>query len=444
MGWNFISEPPSAQSASAAIPRSGAEYRRDDSDEPAGTAAVSAKIPNEEGLPGSVASAADGSGAEGPPSTGTAIDYLYRMKAAHAAAHNGDPMPPATVRATMRKLLALQSLYFEDAEAVSAYGDRGYWEALAGGELHVTDTPRRVSGGTTSTVAAGELGAEGYTIIRGGAAPSGDPAIFARLNRAAGALAAAGWPPAFLLVYDEVWQVLHCAAESFASLLGDECWLEPDLNVWALRPDPPAPADATTAHPEIYIGKNFGSSHRDMRYDQCHDPDTGDFRSCNAWVPINPSGATRQNGCMSVVPITKDDFFFSPAHPNHMATAAAGLSYEPVHLVAAAGDICTWLPSCVHWGNPCQAGLAEEPRISIAATFRSNDAPRSAYGDIAPRTAAGISGDNDGPQPVQRRNLDQIGLSQRLSYAAKALLAFSHWYPGFPGLTADRLERGSR
>ena len=45
-----------------------------------------------------------------------------------------------------------------------------------------------------------------------------------------------------------------------------------------------------------------------MKYNMCHDVDTEKYNSLNAWVPMNPSGASAMNGAMRVIPIDYDDF----------------------------------------------------------------------------------------------------------------------------------------
>ncbi len=116
-------------------------------------------------------------------------------------------------------------------------------------------------------------------------------------------------------------------------------------------------------------------------------------------------------------------------------------------LEAAAGAACLWVPSAVHWGGACAAAAPCEPRASFAATFRRAAAPRSRFGN------GGGNCDNDGdddgnegpgetpagetvagPPPLRRAELRALPLSRRLAYASKALLAYSHWHPGFPGL----------
>jgi len=43
------------------------------------------------------------------------------------------------------------------------------------------------------------------------------------------------------------------------------------------------------------------------------------------------------------------------------------------------------------------------------------------------------TGGEDGPGPLARADLLELSLEKRLSYAAKAVLAYSHWSPGLPG-----------
>ena len=128
-------------------------------------------------------------------------------------------------------------MYFEDSEATELFGDASYWEKLSGGALHVTGTPLRSNdvcghgasggehrtGGTAdarapqprllaTTPAAGahavsNLKERGFAVLPRGAVPAGGTDVFERLGKGVAALRAAGWPPAFLLVYDEMWQV---------------------------------------------------------------------------------------------------------------------------------------------------------------------------------------------------------------------------------------------
>ena len=47
------------------------------------------------------------------------------------------------------------------------------------------------------------------------------------------------------------------------------------------------------------------------------------------------------------------------------------------------------------------------------------------------------------PKPIRQNNIESLTLSQRLSYVAKSIISYSHWYPGLPELTLARLNKGS-
>jgi hypothetical protein len=211
--------------------------------------------------------------------------------------------------------------------------------------------------------------------------------------------------------------------------------MQADMNCWALRPDPAPTHDGAR---ECYVGGNFGASHRDQRYSASHSPADGSPQSVNVWCAFNPSGATRCNGAMRVIPIHSDDFFFSPSHDLHMDTATSlafdnGRAHDAaVVLHAARGQTCMWSPSLIHWGGSCSHSSAHEPRSSIAVTFRSSDAPCSIFGALERTDSTPPSG---GPTPLLRHQLHNLSLQKRLAFVAKGLLAYSHWHPGFPGLT---------
>ena len=186
------------------------------------------------------------------------------------------------------------------------------------------------------------------------------------------------------------------------------------------------------------------------------------------WLPVNRAGATATNGAMRCVTLPHDPLHRRPQHPQHMSTAqtaeaAAGVPGGVATMLCAPGGTCVWDPSVVHWGGSCGPGEAS-PRISVAATFRADGAAHSAFGGVAPAAASGAA---TGPPPLQLRALLRGGggkcggggggggesegdceaavvpLARRLAHVAKALIAFSHWYPGFPGLDLVRLQSGA-
>ena len=214
-------------------------------------------------------------------------------------------------------------------------------------------------------------------------------------------LRAAGWPPAFLLVYDEVWvDLIDPLFEAFETLLGEGCTMADDVNVWALR-RPVETAGKAAVGTAAYSGQNFGRPHRDMAYARCHRDDEQRCSCLNAWVPLNPSGATARNGAMRLLPRQHDAGF-----EGSCVTAAKEWLHSPLAHVAEvpAGSIVTWAPCVVHWGGACDPSAAEEPRVSVAATFCASDAPA-------------VYGVADGVRPVKtllrRRRLPRCSLSRR-------------------------------
>ena len=203
------------------------------------------------------------------------------------------------------------------------------------------------------------------------------------------------------------------------------------MNCWALRR-----ASIEEGASVGYVGGNFGASHRDQCYSASHSASDGSPQSVNDWCAFNPSGASSCNGAMRVIPIDSDDYFYSPSHELHMDTATAiacddGRARDAaVVLQSVFGQACIWTPSLIHWGGACSHACAEEPRSSIAVTFRKSGAPASifgTYGGVGPAAPGG-------PPPLLREQLKNISLKRRLAYVAKGLLAYSHWHPGFPGL----------
>ncbi len=204
------------------------------------------------------------------------------------------------------------------------------------------------------------------------------------------------------------------------------------MNCWALRRE--IIQVGGNAH---YVGNNFGASHRDQRYSACHSDADGSPYSVNVWCAFNPSGASSCNGAMRVIPIHSDDYFYCSSNDLHMDTAAS-LSFDngrardtAVVLESKRGQVCIWTPSLIHWGGSCSHASAKEPRASIAVTFRSKDAPASVFGAHDGGASKVPSG---GPPPLLREHLNNLHLQRRLAYVAKAILAYSHWHPGFPGV----------
>jgi hypothetical protein len=292
-------------------------------------------------------------------------------------------------------------------------------------------------------IANSDLASFGFAVVGVAVNPASD--LPNSVARAITACVSAGLPPVFALAFDEVWLLLdeQMGWLERESVLGKNVGivLEADVNCWRLR------SAEDLAESGSRIGDSFGNPHRDLRHDQCHDADTDALTALSLWVPVNESGAGAENGAMRCVPIDSDDFFYSPDHPSHMTTDAAHARAEATVLAAPKGHACIWQPSLIHFGGACQPGSRQEPRVSVAATFRSNLAPRCAFngnggsGASCEASEPLVSEQAIGPGPLARADLLKLGLDKRLSYAAKAVLAYSHWTPGLPGCELVNVKR---
>mmetsp|Transcript_8380 Transcript_8380/g.13584 ORF Transcript_8380/g.13584 Transcript_8380/m.13584 type:complete len:382 (-) Transcript_8380:40-1185(-) len=361
---------------------------------------------------------------------------------------------------TLEMLFQLQTLYFGDDEAVAKYGKSAYWDDLAtgGGErlmccrtvdadavpadnnpnqqrdVDTQNTPMALLSNLLENIAS-----KGYHVLppppnRREGRNQSSTAFSSTLE----ALANAGWPPQFLLMYDETWELLKDAVRG---IVGDECdWdnvtIESDVNIWSLRDCPPG---------TYYIGGNFINPHRDMVYDACHDEDERPT-SLSVWIPLNPSGATESNGCMRVLPIESDDFFYCPQHPRHSMNSEY-TDEDAEKLTVAQFGCGVWDPSCVHWGGSYEADQSDqEPRSSLAFTIRLGGKAAD-FGTSASRIPGGTSSPSDqaeetGPKACLVKNCDKGGPKRRLQVVAKSLLSYSHHWPGFPGFEGLRENLG--
>jgi hypothetical protein len=153
-------------------------------------------------------------------------------------------MSAADQSSVLFRLMILQGLLFGDVDVANKFVGVEYWESLSEGQLHVSQdlhsqlSVARHAGycrpdGFTQTAAATavkELENEGYTNLP---APC-PPDLVSALHRTIGRLQACGWPAPFLLVYDEAWLLVDGIWSLYTNLLGVDCRLEADLNVWAL------------------------------------------------------------------------------------------------------------------------------------------------------------------------------------------------------------------
>jgi hypothetical protein len=393
------------------------------------------------------------------------LENLKRQQAAYLESH-GTPMTPSQNAHAIATMLALQSLYFEDSVcearpelcSASFYASilpncscdaQSLADSLERAAIARACCPKSENDSCDSLLS--DICDIGYAI--GSTATPEVAEVCEELFAIQAQLAMAGLPPQFVFVFDAAWQLLDHLWQSAADvvlgrdsvmevsaarrLLHDDAHtIQADMNCWALRRD-----SSNGSESRRYVGGNFGASHRDQRYSASHSAADGSPQSVNVWCAFNPSGAASSNGAMRVIPIQSDDFFYCPSHELHMDTASAiaidnfRARDAAVVLHSACGQACMWTPSLIHWGGAFSDSSAEEPRSSIAVTFRSRDAPASVFGThdcVASTASAG------GPPPLLREELKHLPLKRRLAYVAKGLLAYSHWHPGFPGVSLHR------
>ncbi|GMI18036.1 hypothetical protein TrLO_g3946 [Triparma laevis f. longispina] len=348
---------------------------------------------------------------------------------------------------TLAMMYELQTLYFGDDSAQAKYGDAKYWENLSGGRLHIVspgdqaadsksglpnaeesrinDTPAP----TSETPLMSAVAEVGYHVSP---PPSTAASLSLAINHTLSALASAGWPPQFLLLYDETWALLADTIAQQYSSFSPDLILEADVNVWHLT----RPVGEETIHEEAspspspihpQIGSNFPNPHRDMVYSECHDDDEAPT-SLSVWIPLTPSGATTTNGCMRVLPLESDDFFYSPNHPFHSQNSRYEDGGDEERLEVPQFGSAAWDPSCVHWGGSCEAGSEAEPRASLAFTVRKRDATKGEF--TVGGEQSGVQ--QTGPASIPVAKCHEGGIRRRLSVVSKAILGYSHHWPGLP------------
>lgn len=215
-------------------------------------------------------------------------------------------------------------------------------------------------------------------------------------------------------MYDQAWTLCERLFEVMRFAMDGEIALDVSVFAWALRPAKTASSGSRAADEEI--GNNFGTPHRDSRFDDCHD-EHGAPTELSVWIPLVP--VTTDNGCMIVVPAQHDPLFAASTHPLHMKPAQSMPWAHLRALPAAAGDVLIWHPNLIHWGSACGEACAE-PRKSIAMAFTRVRSGETATGQIK-----------------QSELREGLSLARRIRIVAKGLLTYKHWHPSFNGLAAD-------
>lgn len=172
----------------------------------------------------------------------------------------------------------------------------------------------------------------------------------ARLRLGVERLREAGWPPVFLFVYDEVWDLgrLPSIQQILSRALGPG--YREDTLIWCFHVAPQPGASGWAPHCD----------------------GTEPSNRLTLWFPL--TDATLDNGCMYVVPQHA-----LPA-PLAVPAAAADVNWEDISTTLRAtravpmqaGGVLGWRFHVLHWS--AVARRAPQPRISVALEFLGQDA----------------------------------------------------------------------
>jgi hypothetical protein len=153
-------------------------------------------------------------------------------------------------------------------------------------------------------------------------------------------LSAHGVPAIFVSLFDEFWEMVHALRPIGQALLGEEYQIFPDYWVWHI--DHRKSQAGWRPHREAVIN--------------VPDPDYP-TESLSLWVAL--SDATTENGCMYVLPKSKDK-----GYP-HTIKFDIGTLQHVKALPVPAGSVIGWNQSVFHWGSS-NSREATGPRISFA------------------------------------------------------------------------------
>jgi hypothetical protein len=294
---------------------------------------------------------------------------------------------PDRVRAIVSDLMAQAQMSDADVRVRAELArDPGYWRRIASG-LSIGNAPPaapRTMAPDALDAARRHFADEGYfqTPVLIGAQK------LARLNHAIDAVVAAGWPPVFAWVYDELWALarLPDVSDLVASQLGPGYSQIP--HIW------------THVVPAI-VGSAGWPPHFDG-------PTTG---RASIWIAL--TDASLSNGCMHVVSRRK----LAPAFDSEqLDTAQVRLAdaLRALHgvraLPAPAGSALGWTFDVLHWGGPCLS--ADRARRALSMEFIIAGAAFNPGETPLPM---------DGPFPTFRDRLQMI---------ATAVISYEKFEPG--------------
>ncbi|SCA57327.1 conserved hypothetical protein [Candidatus Terasakiella magnetica] len=161
-------------------------------------------------------------------------------------------------------------------------------------------------------------------------------------------LVEAGWPAAFIYVYDETWDLFHQLDEFLSHFLGDDFGLLPHFWAWHIDKDDKGATSGWPPHVD-YPG-------------ECAFFD--DFLvSLSLWIPL--TNATPENGCMNILPLSRQK-----EYEREIKEPSDILLQDVRCLPAPSGSLLGWRQDLWHWSGR-SSRYAKEPRISLSLEFQN-------------------------------------------------------------------------
>lgn len=180
--------------------------------------------------------------------------------------------------------------------------------------------------------------------------PAFDASELLVLRSALETLDANGLPPVFIYLYDQPWSLFRRLHQLISHFLGENFKLLP--NFWAWNIPVIEKASGWPIHRDCDASTRFESL------------DLGQtLMSLSIWLPL--TDATRENGCMHVLPRSKQG-----PYPDIIASIDEIERSDVRSLPVSAGSVLAWSQDLYHWSGQVTENAAG-PRMSLSLEFQS-------------------------------------------------------------------------
>jgi Phytanoyl-CoA dioxygenase (PhyH) len=182
-----------------------------------------------------------------------------------------------------------------------------------------------------------------------------------------------GFPAPFVLVYDQVWQMLSRFENLLLPILGASYDMTLDVWIYYVRS-----VNEDSAESKEDSG---WSPHRDGKPVITTLRGDGRPQVLNVWIPFTDT--TLEHSCMYVLPTHLD-----PNYPDNLKEwSVPRKSLQDIRaLPAQAGAVLGWNEYALHWGSR-GTRWADGPRISLTARFQSRDLDGSYLVTLDPKSS---------------------------------------------------------